>query len=186
MNTTKIGLLSIVILSASIMPVAFAEKTIAMELFDSEYNTSNNLLVIGTVDTKKTSTPVVLTVYDPNGVTVYKPSVSLDENGKFKWLLKPTLPSFQQGMYTVEASHADVETSTVTTFYIEETGMMESTTTQEVPEFGALTMIVLSVSIIGIIVASNNNRIVSTSKSINHLWLSQKCSKVLSVVVPVF
>ena len=116
---------------------------------------------MGTVDTKKTSTPVVLTVYDPNGVTVYKPSVSLDENGKFKWLLKPTLPSFQQGMYTVEASHTDVETSSVTTFYIEETGMMESTTTQEVPEFGALAMIVLSISIIGIIVASSKMKMIN-------------------------
>jgi predicted secreted protein with PEFG-CTERM motif len=161
MNAKKIGLLSIVILSASLMPVAFAEKAITMELFDTEYNTSDTLLILGNVDTKKTSTPVTLTVYDPSDTIVYKPNVPLDENGEFKWLLKPTLPAFEQGMYTIEATHKDIETTTIATFHVGETGSLESITTQEVPEFGALAMIVLSVSIIAIIVTSAKMKVMT-------------------------
>ena len=160
MNTKNIGLLSIVVLSVSMMPLAFAEKTITMELFDSEYNILGTILM-GNVDIKKTSTSVLLTVTDPNGTIVYKPSVPLDEKGKFKWLLKPTLPSFQQGMYSIDASHPDIKTSTITTFHIEKSGTFEAISTQEVPEFGALAMIVLSVSIIAIIVASAKMRVMN-------------------------
>jgi len=161
MNTKKIGLLSIVILSVSMIPVVFAEKAITMELFDNEYNISNTLFILGNVDTKKTSTPVMLTVYDPNDTIIYKPNIPLDENGKFKWLLKPTLPAFDQGMYTIEATHKDIETTTIVTFHVGETGTIELITTQEVPEFGALTMIVLSVSIIAIIVASTKMKVMN-------------------------
>jgi len=161
MNTKKIGLLSIVFLFVSIMPVAFAEKEITMELFDTEYNTSDTLLILGNVDTKKTSTPVTLTVYDPNDTIVYKPSVPLDENGKFKWLLKPTLPAFDQGMYTIEATHKDIETTTIVTFHVGEAGTVELIAAHEVPEFGALAMIILSVSIVAIIVASAKMKVMN-------------------------
>ena len=146
------------VLAIGISP-AFAEKTITMELFETEYNTSGTILIIGNVDTKNTSSPVTLTVYDPNEKIVYKPKVSLDENGQFKWLVKPTLPSFEQGMYTIEASHDDITTPTIVTFHIEESGILESVDTQEIPEFGALTMVVLSISIIAIIIASAKTKV---------------------------
>ena len=138
---------------------AFAEKTITMELFETEYNTSGTILIIGNVDTKNTSLPVTLTVYDPNEKMVYKPNVPLDENGQFKWLVKPTLPGFEQGMYTIEASHEDVTTPTIATFHVEESGILESVDTQEVPEFGAFAMVVLSISIIAIIIASTKTKV---------------------------
>ena len=161
-NSKKISssIIMMLILTIGVSPV-FAEKTITMEMFETEYNTSGTILIIGNVDTKNTSSPVTLTVYDPSEKIVYKPNVSLDENGQFKWLVKPTLPSFEQGMYTIEASHDDITTPTIVTFHIEESGILESVDTQEIPEFGALTMVVLSISIIAIIIASTKTKVLN-------------------------
>ena len=69
------------------------------------------------------------------------------------------MPSFEPGMYTIEASHKNITTPTIVTFHIEESGILESVDTQEVPEFGALTMVVLSISIIAIIIASTKTKV---------------------------
>jgi predicted secreted protein with PEFG-CTERM motif len=53
--------------------------------------------------------PVTITVISPDGEVIYAPELPFDDDGVFKRLIHPPLPSFKDGTYTVIVSHEDTE-----------------------------------------------------------------------------
>lgn len=102
----KITLL--VLIGISIPIVAFAEPMIELNTTQTEINSLDTVLVVGKVTGVATFKPVTLTVTSPDGVVVYSPNLPVNNDGTFRWLIQPTLPSFQNGIYTVTASHEDI------------------------------------------------------------------------------
>jgi predicted secreted protein with PEFG-CTERM motif len=87
----------------------FGEASIELKSYNTSIDPNGNVLVIGKITGATPYIPVKLTISDPSGKTIYSPNVEFDSNGNFKYLVKPTLPQFSLGTYTVEAAHADLE-----------------------------------------------------------------------------
>jgi len=104
----KIALL--VLIAISIPITVLAEPMITLSTTQTELNSLDTVLVTGSVTGVSTYKPVKLTVTSPDGVIVYAPNLPINQDGTFKWIIKPTLPSFQNGAYTVTASNDDVAT----------------------------------------------------------------------------
>ena len=77
----------------------------------------DSILVTGTITDVSQFKPVKITITDPNGEIVYSPEVPIEE-GEFKKLFHPTLPSFEEGTYTVTVSHEDTEVTAVVQFVV--------------------------------------------------------------------
>lgn len=104
----KIALL--VLIAVSVPITAFAEPMIILGSFQTEIDALDTVLVGGEVKGVNSYKPVKLTVTDPDGMIIYSPSLPIAQDGTFKWIVKPTLPSFKNGVYTVTASNDDVPT----------------------------------------------------------------------------
>lgn len=102
----KIPLL--VLIAMSIPITALAEPMITLNSSQSEIDVLDTVFIDGKVTGVMSYKPVKLTVTSPDGVVVYSPSLPINQDGTFKWIVKPTLPSFQNGVYTVTASNDDV------------------------------------------------------------------------------
>jgi len=102
----KIALL--VLISISIPITAFAEPMIELNTAQTQINSLDTVLVVGKVTGVAAFKPVTLTVTSPDGVVVYSPNLPVNNDGTFRWLIQPPLPSFQIGVYTITASHDDV------------------------------------------------------------------------------
>jgi predicted secreted protein with PEFG-CTERM motif len=126
----KIGLLAL--LAISIPMSAFAESSIELSSEQSEINALDSVLVIGKITDVSTFKPIKLTVIAPDGEIVYAPDVPFDDNGVFKRLIHPTLPSFKQGEYTIIASHEDTEKTAKIQFTV--TGESKPIPTTQPPE----------------------------------------------------
>lgn len=138
----KTVLLVLIVMSIPIS--AFAESMIELSTEQSEIHSLDSVLVTGKITGVATFKPVTLTVISPDGETVYAPMVSFDNNGEFKRLFHPTLPSFKDGTYTIIASHPD------------------TTKTAEIQ----FTVIGSTISPKGIPVKSNDSGIISTKPSV--------------------
>jgi len=103
----KTTLLVLIVMSIPIS--AFAEPMIELNTEQSEIHSLDSVLVTGKITGVASFKPVTLTVISPDGETVYAPMVSFDNNGVFKRLFHPTLPSFKDGTYTIIASHPDTQ-----------------------------------------------------------------------------
>jgi len=103
----KIALL--ILIAVSIPISAFAEPMIELSSAQTEIQALDSVLVIGKITGVSVFKPVTLTVISPDGEVLYTPEVSFDNNGVFKRLIHPPLPSFKDGIYTVIASHEDTE-----------------------------------------------------------------------------
>jgi predicted secreted protein with PEFG-CTERM motif len=103
----KIALLVLVAMSIPIS--AFAEPVIELSTSQTTIKSLDSVLVLGKITGVADFKPVKLTVIAPDGEVVYSPDLSFDENGEFKRLIHPTLPSFKEGTYTVIASHKDTQ-----------------------------------------------------------------------------
>ena len=103
----KIALL--VLVAISVPMSAFAEPIIELSTSQTEIHSLDSVLVIGKITGVSVFKPVTLTVISPDGEVVYAPQVPFDNEGVFKRLIHPTLPSFKEGTYTVIASHEDTE-----------------------------------------------------------------------------
>lgn len=103
----KIALL--VLIAMSIPISAFAEPMLELASEQSEIHSLDSILVTGKITGVATFKPLTLTVISPDGEIVYAPQISFDEDGVFKRLFHPTLPSFKDGTYTIIASHPDTE-----------------------------------------------------------------------------
>ncbi|WP_016939335.1 PEFG-CTERM sorting domain-containing protein [Nitrosopumilus sp. SJ] len=148
---------------------AFAE--ISLSSYDSIIGPTDRLLIMGTIEGDIQSfNPIKLVVYDPSGNIVYQPNVAIDGDGKFKYLITPTLPSFDDGQYVVEASQEDLKEKTQMYFTVSSDisdGLFdEDMETEIIPEFGTITMMILVVSIISILAITTKNKMMFKSSSI--------------------
>ncbi|MEK6864888.1 MAG: PEFG-CTERM sorting domain-containing protein, partial [Thermoproteota archaeon] len=75
----------------------------------TEIQSLDSVLVIGKITGVSVFKPITLTVISPDGEVIYAPELPFDDNGVFKRLIHPPLPSFKDGIYTVIASHEDTE-----------------------------------------------------------------------------
>ena len=100
----------IVLIAASISPLlAFAEPSIELTSDQKNIGSLDSVLVIGMVTGVEPYSTVNLTVTAPDGETVYSPNVPFDDEGNFKRLIHPPLPSFKPGIYTIVASHDQID-----------------------------------------------------------------------------
>ena len=103
----KIALLVLVAISIPIS--AFAEPMIELSTSQTEIQSLDSVLVIGKITGVSIFKPVTMTVISPDGEILYAPELPFDDDGVFKRLIHPPLPSFKDGIYTVIVSHEDTE-----------------------------------------------------------------------------
>jgi predicted secreted protein with PEFG-CTERM motif len=103
----KVALL--ILIAISIPLSAFAESMIELSTSQTNIKPLDSVLVVGKISDISNFKPVKLTVIAPDGEIVYSPDLPIDNNGEFKRLIHPTLPSFKEGVYTVIASHNDTQ-----------------------------------------------------------------------------
>ena len=103
----KIALLVLVAISIPIS--AFAEPMIELSTSQTEIQSLDSVLVIGKITGVSIFKPVTMTVISPDGEVIYAPELPFDDDGVFKRLIHPPLPSFKDGIYTVIVSHEDTE-----------------------------------------------------------------------------
>ena len=103
----KIALLVLIAMSVPIS--AFAEPMIELSSSQSEIKPLDSILVVGKITDVSIFKPVTLTVISPDGEVIFAPKLTFDDDGVFKRLIHPPLPSFRDGTYTIIASHEDIE-----------------------------------------------------------------------------
>ena len=107
----RITVLALLAISFIPLSSAFAEGTIELNSNQDNIQPTDAILVYGTVTGVTDYIPVKLTVIAPDGETIFSPEVQFDDNGEFKRLIHPPLPSFKIGTYTVFANHEDLDDS---------------------------------------------------------------------------
>jgi predicted secreted protein with PEFG-CTERM motif len=107
-----------------ISTLAFAESTIQVETSKDEIKSLESIWITGKITEVSQFKPVKLRVIGPDGGIVFAPQVAIDDNGEFKKLLNPPVPSFDAGEYIVTASHEDTKVVAQTQFTV---------TSQEIP-----------------------------------------------------
>jgi len=120
----------LVLLAISLIPVssAFAEGTIELNSDQDNIQSTDAILVYGTVTGVSSFIPVKLSVISPDGEVVFSPEISFDDNGEFKRLIHPPLPSFKVGTYTVVASHDEITDSARVQFMVTGTSLVKEPT----------------------------------------------------------
>jgi len=88
---------------------AFAESPIEISVSSDNIRALDTVLITGKITGLSEYKPLKLTVTDPDGIVVYYPTAVIEDNGEFKRLLQPTIPSFKTGTYTITASHEETE-----------------------------------------------------------------------------
>ena len=96
----------------------FAEPSIEVNVSEDTIKSLDTIVVSGVISGVVDYKPLKITVKDPNGNVVYSPLVPIGEDGEYRRVLQPTLPSFQSGTYTVIASHDDLEITAQTKFTV--------------------------------------------------------------------
>lgn len=109
MNKIPLTAFTILLILPLVTLNVFGEASIELKSYNTSIDPSGNVLVIGKISGAVPHIPVKLTVSDPSGKIIYSPNVQFDGEGNFKYLIKPTLPQFSLGTYTVEATHRDLE-----------------------------------------------------------------------------
>jgi predicted secreted protein with PEFG-CTERM motif len=110
LNKIPLAVFSILLVLPMVTMNVFGEASIELKSYNTSIDPNGNVLVIGKISGAVPHIPVKLTISDPSGKTIYSPNVQFDGDGNFKYLIKPTLPQFPLGTYTVEATHRDLET----------------------------------------------------------------------------
>ena len=98
--------------------LAFAESTIQVETSNDEIKSLESIWITGKITDVSQFKPVKLRIIGPDGGIVFAPQVSIDDNGEFKKLLNPPIPSFDAGEYIVTASHEDTKAVAQTQFTV--------------------------------------------------------------------
>jgi predicted secreted protein with PEFG-CTERM motif len=108
------------LLAVAILPVssAFAEGQIELHSDQDSIMANDSVLVYGKITGVTDYIPLEISVFAPDGEEVFSPKVQFDDNGDFKRLIHPPLPSFKIGTYTVTASHEDVAKSVSVKFTV--------------------------------------------------------------------
>ena len=98
--------------------LAFAEPTLELEVSSNEIKALDSIWISGKITDVSQFKPVKLKIIGPDGALVFAPQVAIEDNGEFKKLLNPPIPSFKAGTYLVTASHDDSEITTSTEFTV--------------------------------------------------------------------
>jgi len=112
----KIALLVLIAISVPIY--VFAEPMIELSSSQTEIQSLESVLIVGKITGVSVFKPVTLTVISPDGEVIYAPELPFDNDGVFKRLIHPPLPSFKDGTYTVIASHEDTDKTTQIQFTV--------------------------------------------------------------------
>jgi PPOX class probable F420-dependent enzyme len=97
---------------------AFAESTIEVHTSSEEIKALDSIVISGKITDVSQFKPVKLWVIGPEGVRVFAPQVSIEDNGEFRKLLNTPVPSFAEGTYMVTASHEDTKSVAQTQFTV--------------------------------------------------------------------
>jgi predicted secreted protein with PEFG-CTERM motif len=98
--------------------LAFAESTIEIQVSDEEIKALESIWITGKVTDVSQYKPIKLRIMGPDGTIVFAPQVAIDDNGEFRKLLNPPVPSFTAGEYLVTASHDDTKVVVQTQFTV--------------------------------------------------------------------
>lgn len=125
----------LMLIAASIFSAsAFAESTIEVNVSDENIKSLDSVWITGKITEVSQWKPVKLIVTDPNGIIVYSPSVAISDDGTFRDLMHPTLPSFKAGTYTIIASHEETQVTAKTQFTVTPEAIPRNQVTQASPE----------------------------------------------------
>lgn len=119
----KISLCMLMIISMA-STSAFAESTLELQVSSEEIYALDSIWISGKVTDVAEFKPIKLRIIGPDGALVFAPQLAIGDNGEFKKLLNPPVPSFKAGTYLITASHEDSEVTASTQF---------SVITQEIP-----------------------------------------------------
>ncbi len=101
-----------------ISTLAFAESAIQIETSENEIKALESIWITGKITDVSQYKPVKLRIIGPDGAIVFAPQIAIEDNGKFKKLLNPPIPSFDIGEYIVTASHEDTKVVAQTQFTV--------------------------------------------------------------------
>ena len=118
----KISLFMVLIISMA-STSAFAESTLEVQVSSEEINALDSIWISGTITDVSEFKPVKLRIIGPDGALVFAPQVAIGDDGEFKKLLNPPVPSFKAGTYLITASHEDSEVTASTQFSVIFQGM---------------------------------------------------------------
>ena len=104
-------MLVLFLIAISFIPLSsvFAEGTIELNSDQKVIESTDSVVVYGTISGVTNYIPLTLSVIAPDGEVIFSPQVSFDGDGNFKRLIHPPLPSFKVGEYSIIASHDDLE-----------------------------------------------------------------------------
>jgi predicted secreted protein with PEFG-CTERM motif len=98
--------------------LAFAESTIEVETSEDEIKSLDSIWITGKITDVSKYKPVKLRVIGPDGAIVFSPQVIVGDDGEFRKLLNPPIPSFASGEYIVTISHEDTKVVAQTQFTV--------------------------------------------------------------------
>jgi predicted secreted protein with PEFG-CTERM motif len=98
--------------------LAFAESTIQVETSENKIKSLDSIWIIGEITEVSKYKPVKLRVIGPDGAIVFAPQVTIEDDGKFRKLLNPPVPSFAAGEYIVTVTHDDTKVVAQTQFTV--------------------------------------------------------------------
>lgn len=124
----RVALLAMFAISFIPISSAFAEGTIQLNSDQNTIKATDSILVYGTINGVTKYIPLELQVLAPDGEVVYSPKIQFDDDGVFKRLIHPPLPSFKEGTYTVIASHEDAANSPRIQFTVSGDSLVKGTT----------------------------------------------------------
>ena len=113
----KISLFMLIIVSMASTSV-FAESTLELQVSSDEIKALDSIWISGKITDVSEFKPVKLRIIGPDGALVFAPQLAIDDNGEFKKLLNPPVPSFKAGTYLITASHEDSEVTASTQFSV--------------------------------------------------------------------
>ena len=111
-------LIAVLVVLSFATTTAFADQTLEISTNQNEIKALDSVMIVGKITGVSEYKPVRLSVMAPDGAIVYEPFVPIGDNGEFKRVLQPTLPSFMEGTYTVTVSHEDTEITAMTQFTV--------------------------------------------------------------------
>jgi hypothetical protein len=112
--------------------LAFAESTIQVETSKDEIKSLESIWITGKITDASQFKPIKLRIMGPDGAIVFAPLVAINDDGEFRKLLNPPMPSFAAGEYIVTASHEDTKMVAQTQFTVISQNITKNPNAQQV------------------------------------------------------
>ncbi len=123
----KILFLTLIAISLISLSPAFAGGSLELNSDQDTIQSTDSILIYGTVTGVTNFIPLNLSVIAPDGEVIFSPELPLDGNGVFKRLIHPPLPSYKVGTYAVIVSHIDLEETARIEFTISGSTLVKET-----------------------------------------------------------